>query len=339
LRLVSAVIIVLYPCFFFGGLWQWYSSNVSAVTPIGTFIGAAVIAWAALTQSRTARLRHEEQTKADLQRRITESFSKACEQLGSDKLAVRLGGIYTLERISLESWKDYWPVMETLSAFVRERSLETEQKDPHIATDVAAVMTLITRRSDAAKTYEADNSLHFDLSNSDLRGAQLYHLELVSALMTGVNFQGAHLLHCDLSRSRLQRANLRHGHFDHVQIYSADLTGANMSGSRWHACSLNETYLRRTDLTKASISASIFEYPMDGASMDGAIVNGADLRGAVTKDEVTTGDFFKEAVGDEWTVLPEISTRPELWPAENPRAREIADNLYPREFLKSGLSN
>jgi hypothetical protein len=31
---------------------------------------------------------------ADRQRRITESFSKAVEQLSSDKLEVRLGGIY-----------------------------------------------------------------------------------------------------------------------------------------------------------------------------------------------------------------------------------------------------
>jgi hypothetical protein len=36
-------------------------------------------------------------------RRITESFSKAVEQLGSDKLEVRLGGTYSLERISKES--------------------------------------------------------------------------------------------------------------------------------------------------------------------------------------------------------------------------------------------
>ena len=63
-----------------------------------------------MRQAEIARLRHEEQTKADLQRRITESFTKAIEHLGSDNLQVRLGGIYTLERISRESELDYWPV-------------------------------------------------------------------------------------------------------------------------------------------------------------------------------------------------------------------------------------
>src|SRR6478752_5395583 len=38
-------------------------------------------------------------TEADRQRRITDSFLKAVEQLGSDKMPVRVGGIYTLERI------------------------------------------------------------------------------------------------------------------------------------------------------------------------------------------------------------------------------------------------
>jgi hypothetical protein len=39
---------------------------------------------------------------------------------------VRLGGIYSLERISKESPDDYWTVMETLTAFLRERSRRNE---------------------------------------------------------------------------------------------------------------------------------------------------------------------------------------------------------------------
>ena len=77
---------------------------------------------AALEQAKTAAERHEEQTRADRERRITESFAKAVEQLGSDKLETRLGGIYTLERIAQESEREYWPIMETLTAFVREHA-------------------------------------------------------------------------------------------------------------------------------------------------------------------------------------------------------------------------
>ncbi|WP_190824624.1 hypothetical protein [Saccharopolyspora pogona] len=37
------------------------------------------------------------------QQQITERFSTAIEQLGSDKLQIRLGGIYALERIAHDS--------------------------------------------------------------------------------------------------------------------------------------------------------------------------------------------------------------------------------------------
>src|SRR5208283_1279828 len=83
---------------------------------------------AGLSVAAVALAHHFAQTNADRQRRITESFSKAAEQLGSDKLEVRLGGIYSLERISKESPEDYWTVMENLTAFVRERSRRNERE-------------------------------------------------------------------------------------------------------------------------------------------------------------------------------------------------------------------
>jgi hypothetical protein len=84
-------------------LWEKYHLNRDDLAPLMTPIAALVAAWIALGQLRVARQRHEEQTKADRQRRITESYSKAVEQLASEKIEVRLGGIYTLERISKES--------------------------------------------------------------------------------------------------------------------------------------------------------------------------------------------------------------------------------------------
>ena len=85
---------------FWSWVWESYKANREHIVPLLTFGGGlltvfvgSVVAWAAVRQARIARLRHQEQTKADLQRRITESFTKAVEQLGSDKLATRLRGI------------------------------------------------------------------------------------------------------------------------------------------------------------------------------------------------------------------------------------------------------
>ena len=81
---------------------------------LGTALGATIVAIATL-------MRHFAQTEADRQRRIVETFSKAVELLGSDKLEVRVGAIFALERISKESADDYWTIMEVLAAFVRDR--------------------------------------------------------------------------------------------------------------------------------------------------------------------------------------------------------------------------
>lgn len=56
------------------------------------------------------------------EKQITERFSKAVELLGSDKIDIRLGGIYALERIAKDSPKDHWTIMEVLTSFIQEKS-------------------------------------------------------------------------------------------------------------------------------------------------------------------------------------------------------------------------
>jgi hypothetical protein len=105
------------------GAWVWaaYRSDREDIIPIATFVGAIVLAYAALKQASTASRRHYAQTEADRKRRITDSFTKAVEQLGSDKLEVRVGSIFALEMLSYESPLEHWTIMEVLAAFVRER--------------------------------------------------------------------------------------------------------------------------------------------------------------------------------------------------------------------------
>ncbi|ACB52240.1 hypothetical protein cce_2892 [Crocosphaera subtropica ATCC 51142] len=59
---------------------------------------------------------------------ITERFTKAVEQLGSENLSIRLGGIYALEKIAQDAPKTYhWTIMEILCAFIRNHELSWEK--------------------------------------------------------------------------------------------------------------------------------------------------------------------------------------------------------------------
>ena len=237
--------------------------NATLINPILAGIGATLLIYAAIRQAQTASSRHAAQTDADRQQRVTESFSKAIEQLGSDKLEVRLGGIYALERISHESPQDYWTVMETLTAFVRERTrrerplerrkaerahrlwedagkpegrseefwrtavrLETFGKP---ATDIATVLTVIGRRSVEHRALEIRDKRRLDLERAVLRNADLRGAHLERANLWGAHLEGAYL-----GEAHLDHAWLFDAHFNSAYLNDAHFEGAFLQGAHFH---------------------------------------------------------------------------------------------------------
>jgi hypothetical protein len=85
---------------------------------------------------------------------VTHRYAEAIEQLGSDNVDVRIGGIYVLECIARDSAEDHPTVMEKLTAFIRKRSRESwppagpGAKVPEWAArrDVQASFTVVGRR-------------------------------------------------------------------------------------------------------------------------------------------------------------------------------------------------
>jgi len=61
----------------------------------------------------------QEQLELAREGQLTERFTRAVDQLGSEHLDVRLGGIYALERIARDSPPDRVTIEEVLTAFVR----------------------------------------------------------------------------------------------------------------------------------------------------------------------------------------------------------------------------
>ncbi|HWB48133.1 MAG TPA: hypothetical protein VG651_03410 [Stellaceae bacterium] len=112
----------------------------------GLVVAAAlglVLAWwrsRASNRQATAALRQAEVVQRD---HVVEMFNHAIDQLGSDKLEVRLGAIYTLKRISGDAqYADYRvPILETLTAYVRERSRAyPEDESP---TDIREILKFL----------------------------------------------------------------------------------------------------------------------------------------------------------------------------------------------------
>jgi Pentapeptide repeats (8 copies) len=123
---------------------------------------------------------------------VTDRYTKAIEQLGSDKLAVRIGGIYALERVARDSAKDHPTVMEVLAAFIREPPPPDLADSPvrpsasgelaRLRPDVQAAVTVIGRRISRN-----------DRDRINLHGADLAHVNLPGANLTGTDLRSAHI--------------------------------------------------------------------------------------------------------------------------------------------------
>ena len=231
---------------------------------------------------------------------ITERFTRAIAQLGNkENRAIRLGGIYALERLAKDSEKDYGPIMEVLTAYVRENATKqgkyAEEAAVKPTTDIQAILTVIGRRETTGKNRGNDrldlSNTHLhgvvilgaDLSGADLSGALLGRADLSGALLGGADLGGATLSGALLSEATLSRAFLREAGLGGAGLGGADLTNANLGGA-----TLSGAFLREADLSGAGLG---------GADLTDADLTDADLREAndLTAEQVLSANFWREA--------------------------------------------
>jgi uncharacterized protein YjbI with pentapeptide repeats len=317
-------------------LWHWYSAeykdnngvihhpHADILGPIATVAAAVGAAGAAVT----AWKRHIAQTDADRERRLTESFSKAVEQLASNKMEECLGGIYTLEQISRESPDRYWPVMETLAAFVRERATWKEtaprvserayflwqeagrpagRADEHWReavkttepttprTGIAAVLTVICRRDEEHRERERQNGWWLNLNGTDLRRAVL-----IGAHLEDASFEQAHLEHAELRGAHFERTSFKQAHLEHAELSGAYFERAWVEEAHLERAELDGAHLEGAMLKKAHLEGAVLcEAHLQGAWLQFAHLEGANIRAAHFEGAMLLGARLERALVEE----------------------------------------
>ncbi|GIE98096.1 pentapeptide repeat-containing protein [Paractinoplanes rishiriensis] len=306
-----------------------WRENVTAIAAIlsplvtGFTVLVAVIALLSTNQANQGQQRLAEQGQ------ITDRFTKAIDQLGQEgnsKVAIRLGGIYALERIMRDSVDDERNIVEILCAFVREHARLTVQPTPTSspmpsegvpATDVQAALTVLGRRPNFDKPGFGTDPQYgiVDLSRTELSGANLsYHPRYGSyvietfpsgaklngttpsgANLTGANLTGANLSNANLIGVNLSDANLTDANLNHANLMLANLNGANLSDAN-----LNNADLLLADLNRASLDrASLNSASLPSANLASARLFEADLADANLSDANLTGADLGSAYGLE----------------------------------------
>jgi hypothetical protein len=230
-----------------------------ALGGIAVLIGAGIAYYGTqqTLQVNEEGARRGQQASRDLL--ISNQVAKGFEQLGSDKAVVRLGGIYALEGVMNNSEQYHQPVLEALSAFVRD-STSTDTSDGPPAAEIQAALTVIGRRAATEPPESVDLTgvhirrarlLNANLSGTNLSGADLRGANLSHAVLAGVNLSGT-----DLSLANLSRADLSPGHPSRATLSLTNLRDANLSDANLSGAILRGVNLRGTDLNNANLNGA-----------------------------------------------------------------------------------
>ena len=201
--------------------WDWLQtvsddkeSGSTTIRNIGLVIAGVIALPLALWRSWVA---HRQADTAD-QNLLNERYQQGAQMLGSDVLAVRLGGIYALQRLANDYPEHYHiETMKLFCAFVRNptgdvgvpsvtnsrgRDPLEEIEGPKLREDVQSIMNVIGSRSKMAIDLEENDGYTLNLRGASLVGALLQHANLSSADLDRADFKHAVLRNTDLSGAR-----------------------------------------------------------------------------------------------------------------------------------------
>lgn len=224
----------------------------------------------------------EKQLSSSLDSQITDRFTHAIEQLGSDKLEMQLAGIYTLEWIARASARDYWTIMEILTAYVREHAHYDAGKhsrngewdaSENTRPEVQAILTVIGRRQGV--DYEIREGKVINLRKTNLAKRDLRRVNFAGVNLRGVNLRGANLTEANLAGAFLAEADLRE-----TILVRANLAGANLTNADLSSTNLREVELAGANLTKAILKgAFLVDARLEAANFTEANLEESNLSG------------------------------------------------------------
>lgn len=248
---------------------------------------------------------------------VTERFSKAVELLGDERLEVRLGGIYLLERVAKDSPTDQWIVMEVLTSYIRDKAAFRSQRPTNMPTDIQAALTVINRRIvqndlsggqlDLSKTDLSRAELaQANLNNANLSGANLSQANLNNADLSGANLTQVNANQADLSNVKLSKADCSSVNFSQANLLDGDLEAANLLQANFREANLTHANLNATTLVQANLSqtnlakANLSEANLIGANLSEASLIDADLMQAdLRSTENLTVEQIQSAINNK----------------------------------------
>jgi uncharacterized protein YjbI with pentapeptide repeats len=227
---------------------------------------------------------------------VTERLAKAFEQLESGHSTVRLGAVYTLERIAAESPIESQTILEILASFIRSNaSAQKAHHQPLKPEAQAALMAIVNltktqnrQKRHAIRTIDTSNLylVKATLTNVDLQGINLSKADLRDSDLDGANLSNAVLIEADLSGAYLgevilRNTNLSKSKFEQVNSLARQTKQADFTNAVLMEASLKQAKLYRACFVNVDLrSAILWEANLREANFRNAVLSLADFTGA-----------------------------------------------------------
>ncbi|MFD6820857.1 pentapeptide repeat-containing protein [Streptomyces sp. NPDC060085] len=281
--------------------------RLSAVNDVRTtllqMVGGLVVLFGAYATWRQLRV-SQDGLRATQEGYVTDRFSRAVDQLGSDKLDVRIGGLHALWRIAEQSARDREAIISIQAAYLRTHLPWPPSGPESPAADVPIndIAPLETRAADVQVALTALGVLcrhreqsWVNLSLTDLRRADCDGLWFPEVNFDRACMEAAGLYHANLTQASLVSVNLRHADLTtailrRARCILADLRAAKLVETDLRNADFTETDLREANLRKADAHGAVFHR----ADLRMADLRGTDLRTADLVEARLTGALASE---------------------------------------------
>ena len=180
-------------------------------------------------------------TKVAEQSVTIEQLTRAMDQLASDRMPLRLGGILGLEQIAGSQTEERRKIARILASFIRERDEKYPSKEPELKyeSDASNKKALIAYRIQRLDMEAAVNALahiaagleyrnqynEFKYHLCDLQDCDLRGLRFVEADLSGFNFKNSQLAGAWLRQADLSGALLKGADFQYAYLSGTNLKG------------------------------------------------------------------------------------------------------------------
>ena len=237
--------------------WGWLADGQAGSTAVrnmalvfGGVVALWIAGWRAVVADQQADAAREQAGAADRQAETAEAdlrnkrYQESAAMLGNERLAVRMAGIYALQRLAEDHPREHHvQAMKLLCSYVRRRTSDGAIEDVQAA--IEAISTCHGRQL----ALEREAEYRLDLRGTNLTGAILPDLDLSAAIfgtshfdprddgpssiLKGADLQGAILTNAHLYGVDLTDANLQGANLTGAQLMGANLSGAVFSSQIW----------------------------------------------------------------------------------------------------------